>query len=107
MSFHTGWVIRAIPACPVCPESGHVWAIYEVWQVRRDEYEQDSAAAARGGDRGIHCRDTEATMHAMAAEILRYRHAMIQVADAVAWAQAGAAIRNARSWPALAATRHV
>ena len=46
-------------------------------------------------------------MHAMAAEILRYRHAMIQVADAVARAQAGAAIRNARSWPALAATRHV
>jgi hypothetical protein len=71
----------------------------------RDEYE--GGAAARGGDRGIHRRDTEVTMHAMAAEILRYRHAMIQVADAVAWAQAGAAIRNARSWPALAATRHV
>ena len=46
-------------------------------------------------------------MHTMAAEILRYRHAMIQVADAIVWAQAGAASRNARSWPALAATRHV
>jgi hypothetical protein len=29
-------------------------------------------------------------MHEMAAEILRYRHVMVQLADAVAWAQAGA-----------------
>jgi hypothetical protein len=34
--------------------------------------------------------DPEATMHAMAIEILRYRHVMVQLADAIAWAQAGA-----------------
>ena len=34
--------------------------------------------------------DPEATMHAMAAEILRYRRCMRQLADVIGWASAGA-----------------
>jgi hypothetical protein len=38
----------------------------------------------------FHAGDTDATMHAMAAEILRYWHVMIQLADSISWAQDGA-----------------
>jgi hypothetical protein len=34
--------------------------------------------------------DPEATMHAMAAEILRYRHCVRQLADAIGWTSADA-----------------
>src|SRR5262249_33168685 len=34
--------------------------------------------------------DPEATMHAMAAEILRYRHCVRQLADAIGWTNARA-----------------
>jgi hypothetical protein len=43
--------------------------------------------------------ETEATMHAMAAEILRYRENMARLAEAVALAQAGAPFALIRPGP--------
>jgi hypothetical protein len=40
--------------------------------------------------------DPEATLQVMAAEILRYRHGMARVADAIAWIQAGAPFGRVR-----------
>ena len=48
--------------------------------------------------------DPEATMHAMAAEILRYRHVKVQLADAIAWAQAGALFATLGPWLLLRAS---
>jgi hypothetical protein len=43
--------------------------------------------------------DPEATLQVMAAEILRYRHGMARVADAIAWIQGGAPFRGIAPGP--------
>ena len=43
--------------------------------------------------------DPEATMHAMAAEILRYRHCMRQLTDAIGWTSTGAPFGLIRPGP--------
>jgi hypothetical protein len=43
--------------------------------------------------------DPEATMHAMATEILRYRHCVRQLADAIGWTSIGAPFGLIRPGP--------
>ena len=57
----------------------------QAWQVRRDEYEQE-----RQQQRAAVIAEFAGDTDAMAAEILRYRHVLNQLADVVTWAQAGA-----------------
>jgi len=57
----------------------------QAWQVRRNEYEQE-----RQQQRAAVIAEFAGDTDAMAAEILCYRHVLNQLADAIAWAQAGA-----------------
>jgi hypothetical protein len=50
--------------------------------------------------------DPEATMHALADEILKYRRAVRLLAKAIGWAGAGAPIRVDRSRSSLASEAH-
>jgi hypothetical protein len=50
--------------------------------------------------------DPEATMHALADEILKYRRALRLLAKAIGWAGAGAPIRADRPWSLLATETH-
>jgi hypothetical protein len=43
--------------------------------------------------------DPEATMHAMVSEILRYRHCVRQLADAIGWTSTGAPFGLIRPGP--------
>jgi hypothetical protein len=51
----------------------------------------------------FHAGDTDATMHAMAAEILRYWHVMIQLADSVFVGAGRSVVRTLGPGPAAAA----
>ena len=58
-----------------------------------------SPLLCEGADRKWSGASPEATMHAMATEILRYRHCVRQLADAIGWTSAGAPFGLIRPGP--------
>ena len=58
-------------------------------QARRDGIEQKERQQRDAVIAEFTAEDPEATLQAMAAEILRYRQDMARVAGAIAWIQAG------------------
>ena len=75
--------------------------VAEQWAEHRRQHEEEERRQRVMVITEFDAGDLEATMHAMATEILRYRHCVRQLADAVELTRAGAEfglIRPGPSW---------